>query len=66
MIIAPFPPAPELVAHALDQLRALHLGNPAAVAALGPGQNLARPWEPATCSDQMRAALWWWCDDVVA
>lgn len=66
MIIAAFPPPPELVAHQLDRLRALHAGDPAAVAALRPGEDLARPWDPATCKPQLRAAVWWWCDDVVA
>jgi hypothetical protein len=63
MIITPFPPPPEFVTHALDQLRAMHAGQRVA---RGAARDLARPWEPATCSEQMRAAVWWWCDDVAA
>lgn len=62
-LIEAFPPPPPLVAHTLTRLRVVRNGDPAA---LGPLDDLARPWEPATCSPRLREQLWWWCDEVAA
>ena len=65
MIIDVFPTPPAAVAAQLDQLRTLRTGHPAAIAALDV-TDLARPWEPATCTEELREQIWWWCDDVAA
>jgi hypothetical protein len=26
--------------------------------------NLPRPWDPSTCPQDLRAAVWGWCDNV--
>lgn len=65
MIIDVFPAPPPLVAAQLDRLRALRQRSPAALAALDPAE-LSRPWEPASCVEELREQLWWWCDEVAA
>lgn len=64
MILEPSPPPPPLVRHALARLHAARGGNPADLAELGDLGELARPWDPATCSDALRHQLWAWCDAV--
>lgn len=65
MIIDAFPAPPPLVGAQLDRLRALRQRNPAALTALDPAE-LARPWEPASCVEELREQMWWWCDEVAA
>lgn len=66
MIVVPFPEPPPDVIRAMSRLRTLRIGDPAAIAALSPVEDLARPWEPATCPPRQREAIWLWCDDVAA
>jgi hypothetical protein len=55
----PFPPVPRRVRQALEQLRQVEeVGLPPAALLL------ERPWDPASCSPQLRAELWPWLDDV--
>ena len=66
MIVLPFPPPPLVVVHALELLQAVrraHRGGPAGADVMA---DLERPWEPAACSGELGAAVWGWCDDVVA
>lgn len=57
-----FPPPPREIRRALEQLRQ------AEEAGLEPAglRLLDRPWDPATCSAQVRTRLWPWLDDVAA
>jgi len=63
---APFPPPPEAVIVALAQLAIVRRGDPDELAAAGDLTNLPRPWDPASCPDALREAIWWWCDEVAA
>jgi hypothetical protein len=65
VIVFAFPAPPSLVAHVLTQLRIVRSGDADAIADLGDVAELARPWLPATCGDQLRHHLWMWCDEVV-
>jgi len=60
------PPPPPAVILALSRLRALRTEDPAAVHALSPAQDLARPWEPSTCAPRLREQVWYWCDAIAA
>ena len=44
----------------------LRRGDPDEMAAAGDLSNLPRPWDPATCPDDLREAIWEWCDLVAA
>jgi hypothetical protein len=66
VITTPCPPPPPAVILALSRLRALRNDDPAAVAALSPADDLARPWEPSTCTPRLREQIWSWCDAVAA
>lgn len=57
-----FPAPPRWVRQALDKLRQ---ADDAGYAPAGL-RTLDRPWDPATCSPQVRGELWPWLDDVVA
>lgn len=65
-IAAPFPPPPGAVLRALELLQILRRGDPDEMAAAGDLTNLPRPWDPATCPDELREAMWEWCDLVAA
>ena len=60
-LLAPFPSPPSGVRSALDTLsEAEEVGlEPAGL------HSLDRPWDPAHCSNRLRAELWPWLDDVV-
>ncbi|WP_199589428.1 hypothetical protein [Blastococcus sp. TF02A-26] len=61
-LAVPFPPPPREIRRALEQLRqAEEAGLESAGLRL-----LDRPWDPATCSAQVRTRLWPWLDDVAA
>jgi hypothetical protein len=58
----PSPPAPVLLA--LEQQAVLRSATPAEIRAIGDVTQLPRPWEPLSCLDDLRAAVWEWCDAV--
>jgi hypothetical protein len=63
-IVAPFPAPPPSVAHVLHQHDVARRGDADEIAAAGDLSGLPRPWAPATCDDELRAAIWDWCDAV--
>jgi hypothetical protein len=65
-IAAPFPTPPGAVLRALQLLQILRRGDPDEIAAAGDLSNLPRPWDPPTCPDELREAVWEWCDLVAA
>lgn len=66
VIVQPFPPPPPVVQHALEQLDALRRGDRTQLARSGDDAALDCPWEPAGCREELSAAIWNWCDEVVA
>ena len=66
MIVLPFPPPPLAVLRALELLQIVRRGDRGGAAPAGAVADLERPWEPASCSAELSAAVWSWCDDVVA
>jgi hypothetical protein len=65
-IAEPFPTPPADVLRALHLLAVVRRGDPHEMAQAGNLHNLPRPWEPATCPDELREAVWDWCDAVAA
>jgi hypothetical protein len=66
VIVLPFPPPPMIVLGALELLadvRRREAGRPARADIVS---DLERPWEPASCSSELSAAVWEWCSDMVA
>jgi hypothetical protein len=64
VIVSPFPAPPPQVRHALNTLAVLRTGDKDAIAELGDIADLPRPWDPASCHNELRHHLWLWCDDV--
>ena len=67
MILLPFPRPPVAVAEALNDLAIVRSGDDDAIAELGgPAavHGLPRPWDPTTCSIELREHLWEWLDEV--
>jgi hypothetical protein len=65
-LVIPFPTAPAQIREALHSLAVMKGGDASAIAALGDIKDTPRPWEPASCNDELRRVLWTWCDEVVA
>ena len=65
-LVIPFPTAPVEIRRALHHLAVMKSGDAGAVEALGNIKDAPRPWEPASCNDELRRVLWSWCDEVVA
>ena len=65
-LVTPFPTAPVQIREALRILAVMKRGDASAIAALGDIKDAPRPWEPASCNDELRRSLWSWCDEVVA
>lgn len=66
MILTRFPHPPGSVLKALEQLQVLRRGDPDEIAQAGDLSDLPRPWEVATCPNDLREAVWGWCDSVAA
>lgn len=66
MICLPFPEPSPALQEVLSAHTVIRSGDQDAIADLGDITDLPRPWLPATCTDELRAALWKWCDDVVS
>lgn len=64
VILTRFPPPPGAAVKALEQLEVLRRGDADEMAAAGDLTDLPRPWDPATCPDDLREVLWGWCDRV--
>lgn len=64
LIVSTFPPPPLSVAQVLHQHRVLRRGDADEISAEGNLANLPKPWAPASCDDDLRAAVWEWCDAV--
>jgi hypothetical protein len=64
-IVDPFPKPPGSIRHALQTLAVLRSGDKDAIANLGDTEDAPRPWDPSNCDEELREALWKWCDDVV-
>jgi hypothetical protein len=65
-ILTQFPSPPGSVLKALELLQVLRRGDADEMAECGDLSNLPRPWDPSTCSRELRAAVWSWCDKVAA
>lgn len=63
-ILTRFPPPPGAVRNALAQLQILRRGDADEIAAAGDLVDPPRPWDPATCPNELREAVWSWCDSV--
>lgn len=65
VIVRRFPDPPSRVVEALNFLRVMGSGDLDAIAELDrePGR-IPRPWDPASCDNELRYDLWTWCDDV--
>lgn len=67
MIVTPFPMPPGSVVRAWELLRVVRRGDPDEIAETGVDlDNLARPWVPGTCPDDLREGMWTWCDAAAA
>jgi hypothetical protein len=66
VIVLPFPPPPLVVMRALELLQEVRRADRGGADRAGLMADLERPWEPAGCSSELSAAVWSWCDDVVA
>jgi hypothetical protein len=64
-IVLPFPEPPGSVLKALELLAVLRRNDPDEIAEAGDLADLPRPWEPAKCPQDLREAVWEWCDRVV-
>ena len=62
MIARPFPAAPAPVRQVIDRLSTAP--DFLSQAERDAQRRLDRPWDPASCSTEMRAELWPWLDDV--
>jgi hypothetical protein len=63
-ILAPFPTPPGSVLKALEMIQVLRRGDADEMSDAGDLSNLPRPWNPASCPKELRAAVWAWCDSV--
>jgi hypothetical protein len=64
VILNRFPQPSGSILKALEMLAMLRDGDPGQLQALEDLSELPRPWEPATCPQHLRAAVWRWCDQV--
>jgi hypothetical protein len=64
VILSRFPQPSRSILQALEMLATLRESDPEQLKALGNLSELPRPWEPSTCPDHLRAAVWRWCDQV--
>jgi hypothetical protein len=64
LIVTRFPSPPPSVVRVLHQHQVVRRGDADEIAAEGNLTELPNPWAPATCDDDLRAAIWDWCDAV--
>jgi hypothetical protein len=65
VIVRPCPGPPSNVVAAYENLAIVRRGDPDEMAQAGNLDNLPRPWIPASCPDDLREAVWVWCDAFV-
>ena len=65
MIVLPFPPPPMSVLAALDLLQDVQRRENGRPSPAGVVADMERPWEPASCTSELGADVWRWCDEVV-
>ncbi len=65
MIVESFPGPPGAIREVLNTLAVRRSGDNDAIARLGDIKDTPRPWDPNSCDDVLREALWKWCDEVV-
>jgi hypothetical protein len=63
-ILEPFPAPGPGIRLTLNRLAILHRGDPREMHAAGDLTNLPHPWEPDSCPDELRDAVWSWCSAV--
>ncbi len=59
-ILAQFPNPPGSVLKALELLQVRRRGDADEMAEYGDLNNLPRPWDPSTCPQELRSAVWGW------
>jgi hypothetical protein len=64
VILTRFPQPSGAILKALELLAISRDGDPDEMAEAGDLSELPRPWEPASCPDELRARIWHWCDSV--
>lgn len=64
VIVSRFPEPPATIRQALIVLQVIRIGDREAIADLGDIRDVPRPWDPASCPDDLREQLWRWLDDV--
>lgn len=65
-MVRPFPRPGQRVHNAYRELHKAVNGTVEEKEAVGPANQLPRPWDPATCADPgLRSQLWAWFDEVV-
>lgn len=66
MSVLPFPPPPALVLGALELLADVDRRGARHPASDDFSGDLERPWEPASCTGELGASIWGWCNDAAA
>ena len=66
LLAAAFPSPSPVVAATLDELRLAAVAPPDSENELRRLSTLPRPWDPPTCSGELRRLIYVWLDDVVA
>ena len=64
VIVSRFPEPPDTIREALIVLQVVRTGDKDAIADLGDIRDLPRPWDPASCTGELRKQLWRWLDEV--
>jgi len=64
LLVEPFPEPGTLVRTSMEKLQIASQEVPTDPEALQELGMMPRPWEPATCGQEMREELWEWLDDV--
>ncbi|MGH3266753.1 MAG: hypothetical protein ACRDNS_32770 [Trebonia sp.] len=63
-IVTPFPSPPPPLGKVLHQHDVARRADPDEIAREDDLSDLPRPWTPAACGDDLRVAIWDWCDAV--
>ena len=67
LIVEPFPEPPGSILRAWELLQVVRRGDADEMTSMKVSlDHLPRPWIPAGCPDELREAIWSWCDAVAA
>lgn len=66
VMVEPFPEPGAKVRTAMEALQLASMEPPADEDALTALANMPRPWDPATCTGELRAEMWRWLEEVAA